>query len=299
MLFRSGRAALIAELHGAELQLKGAGPTPFARGADGRAVLRSSIREVLASEALHALGVPTTRALALIGSPLPVERDGTETAAVVCRVAPSFLRFGHFEYLRHHGLEDSLKRLADWAMAQHFPHCANATEWLADVARRSAQLVAAWQTLGFCHGVLNTDNCSLLGLTLDYGPYGFLERYRPHHVCNASDTEGRYAYAAQPAVMRWNVERMLDACTPLAVDRTAVLAAFDDALATTLMRRWAAKLGLARPQPGDESLVLRWLALLQRCRADFTQSFRALGEEDADALGRRFAADAEIGRAHF
>lgn len=312
-----GRALLLAELHTPqgrqELQLKGAGATPFARGSDGRAVLRSTLREALACEALHALGVPSTRALAVVASPLQVLLDEqAESTAVLCRVAPSFVRFGHFEYLAQQGDAGHLQRLADWVATQLFdlpddgalPAPQRHAAWLREVATRSARLVAQWQTLGFCHGVLNTDNCALLGLTLDYGPFGFVERYRPHHIPNASDTEGRYRLEAQPAVMRWNLERLLAACQGLLGDdadsaadsaaghTAAVLAAYDSAYAQTVMARWAAKLGLATVQPGDDRLVLRWLALLQQGRADFTASFRALGEQPPARLRERFGAAA-------
>lgn len=262
-----------------ELQLKGAGPTPFARGHDGRAVLRSALREALACEALHGLGVPTTRALALLASPLQVERDGVaEPVAVLARSAPDFTRFGHFEFLARSdaaGLEAperiaALQALADRMIERHHPALAGRPErhaaWLHALARRHAELVARWQVLGFCHGVLNTDNCSVLGLTLDYGPFGFLERFRPEHVCNASDTEGRYRWSAQPAVMRWNLLRLLQACAPL--------------LGATPPAREAA--GAAIEASFDRALAQ---ALLQRSRADFTLSWCALA--DAMQAGER------------
>lgn len=268
-----------------EVQLKGAGATPFARGSDGRAVLRSTLREALACEALHALGVPTTRALAIVGSALSVEREGRpEPTAVLARCAASHARFGHFEWLARGaplppGLaaaeapvwrRHQLAALADALIARHDPDLAGATGrhgvWLTRLAQRHARLVAQWQVLGFCHGVLNTDNCSVLGLTLDYGPFGFLERFRPHHVCNASDTEGRYHWAAQPAVMRWNLERLLEACAPLlagagggaavgsadagwvaaaaAGAQADILRVHDETLASALRQRWSARLGL-------------------------------------------------------
>lgn len=307
-----GRALLIAELDTPagpmQLQLKGAGPTPYARGADGRAVLRSSIREYLASEAMHALGVPTTRALSLVASTLSVQREQRETAAVVCRVAPSFLRFGHFEYYAHTGQFERLAVLAHHAIVQHFPQFADGAQgadtherharWLTEVVERQARLIAMWQTLGFCHGVMNTDNCSILGLTLDYGPFGFMERFRTHHVCNHSDTEGRYAYRAQPGIAQWNCARLLDACTGLlhddadaAAERArAIHAAFEPAYNAAVMQRWCAKLGLHEVRRGDGALVNRLLTLMQQQRCDFTQTFRALGELDLDAMRVRFGA---------
>jgi uncharacterized protein YdiU (UPF0061 family) len=196
-----------------ELQPKGSGTTPYSRGLDGRAVLRSSLREYLCSEAMHALGVPTTRCLSLIASPEPVYRETTETAAVVCRVAPSFARFGQFEFFRHHGRTNRLAPLADHVIAEHYPHLQGRPDrhaaWLTEVVERTARLMAQWQSLGFCHGVMNTDNFSVLGLTLDYGPFGFMDRFRQFHVCNHSDSEGRYAYYAQPEVGQWNCSRLL------------------------------------------------------------------------------------------
>ena len=303
-----GRALLVAEIDTPagprELQLKGAGPTPYARGADGRAVLRSSIREYLASEAMHALGVPTTRALSLVTSPLAVQRECTETAAVVCRVAPSFLRFGHFEYHARNGSPGSLAVLADHAIERHFAHLLDIEDtferralWLTDVIERQARLIAMWQTLGFCHGVMNTDNCSILGLTLDYGPFGFMERFRSHHVCNQSDTEGRYAYSAQPAIGQWNCARLIDACTSLlhddpaaAADRARALqAVYARTYDRAVMQRWCAKLGLIEVRAGDAALINRLLTLMQRGRCDFTQTFRALGDDDPTAMRTRFA----------
>ena len=303
-----GRALLIAELDTPqgpmELQLKGAGPTPYARGSDGRAVLRSSIREYLASEALHALGVPTTRALSLVASPLKVQREQPETAAVLCRTAPSFLRFGHFEYYAHLGQPDRLAALADHVIVHHHPHLADLThaterysQWLTEVIGKQAALIAHWQTLGFCHGVMNTDNCSILGLTLDYGPYGFMERFRTHHVCNHSDTEGRYAYFAQPSIGQWNCARLIDACLSLlhtepeaaAEAAKALLSVYEQTYNREVMQRWCAKLGLATVQAGDATLINRLLTLMQQGRCDFTLTFRALSHEPVDRLRTRFA----------
>jgi uncharacterized protein YdiU (UPF0061 family) len=321
-----GRALLIARLDTpagpAELQLKGAGPTPFARGLDGRAVLRSSIREYLASEAMHALGVPTTRALALIGSTLLVQRERAETAAVLCRVAPSFLRFGHFEYWARAGdvtgnmaggAPHPLGVLADHVITQHFAHLADIADvherraaWLTEVIERQARLMAMWQTLGFCHGVLNTDNCSILGLTLDYGPYGFMERFRSHHVCNHSDTEGRYRYEAQPAIGAWNCARLLDACVGLldprpdaATERAqAIQPAYQHAYSATVLTRWRAKLGLQEAHAGDADLVLQLLTLMQRSRCDFTLTWRALADSTPAELRCRFAEPAAFDAWH-
>jgi len=288
-----GRALLIAEIDDRagqprELQLKGAGPTPYSRHADGRAVLRSSIREYLCSEAMHALGIPTTRALALAGSAQPVRRETLETAAVVCRVAPSFLRFGHFEFWYYRGEAEHLKPLADHLIDRHFPEFAGAPDrharWLGEVVRRTGVLMAQWQAVGFCHGVMNTDNFSALGLTLDYGPFGFLDAFDSQHICNHTDQGGRYAWDRQPVIGHWNITKLLQACLPLladepkaAIERAQPIAdAYPDAYGQAMLKRWTAKLGLREVRDGDELLVNRWLSLLQKSGADFTRSWRHL-----------------------
>ena len=289
-----GRALLIAEIarpdgKRAELQLKGSGQTPYSRGADGRAVLRSSIREYLCPEAMHALGVPTTRCLSLIASPLPVMRESVETAAVVCRVSPSFVRFGHFEFFSHGGKEEVLASLADHVISENFPHIEGPhryAEWLSEVVLCTAALMAKWQSLGFCHGVMNTDNFSILGLTIDYGPFGFMDAFRQHHVCNHSDYEGRYAYSAQPQIGQWNVSCLLQAALPLlsgneeeAVELASeIYRSYVPAFSTEALARWTAKLGLQEVRDGDAALVSRFLGLLQAERLDFTGSFRSLSE---------------------
>lgn len=293
-----GRALMIAELAGAdgkrmELQLKGAGQTPFSRGADGRAVLRSSIREYLCSEAMHALGVPTTRCLSLVSSPLTVEREEDETAAVICRVSPSFVRFGHFEYFSHNGRKDVLAPLADHVIAEHFPHLDGSDrygKWLSEVVERTAKLMAHWQSLGFCHGVMNTDNFSILGLTLDYGPFGFMDVFRQRHICNHSDFQGRYAYGEQPEIGHWNIACLLQAVLPLLSDSeeeaaemaTEIYGRYAPVFSVEVLRRWTAKLGLRDALDGDSGLVGRFLTLLQSGKLDFTRSFRSLSKVGMD-----------------
>ncbi len=209
-----GRALLLGETEGGlEIQLKGAGRTPYSRMGDGRAVLRSSIREFLCSEAMHGLGIATTRALCVTGSDAPVRREEIETAAVVTRVAPSFIRFGHFEHFAANDRMDELRHLADFVIDSFYPACRHTEKFagnpyaalLEAVSERTAALLAQWQAVGFCHGVMNTDNMSILGLTLDYGPFQFLDGYDPAHICNHSDTQGRYAYARQPNIAYWNL----------------------------------------------------------------------------------------------
>ena len=285
-----GRALWLGEMQTPagpmELQLKGAGHTPYSRMGDGRAVLRSSIREFLCSEAMHALGIPTTRALCVVGSPLPVRRETVETAAVVTRVAPSFIRFGHFEHFAHHAPfkqagHAELRRLADFVIEHHAPACRDAPQpyaaLLESVAKRTAALMADWQSVGFCHGVMNTDNLSILGLTIDYGPFGFLDQFDPGHVCNHSDHQGRYAWERQPSVAFWNLHALAQALLPLIGDSDTALSALEPykrTFADALLARWSAKLGLATREDTDRELVDDLLRLMAADRCDFTITFR-------------------------
>ncbi len=290
-----GRALLLGEVHTPqgrmELQLKGSGVTPFSRGADGRAVLRSSIREFLCSEAMHALGIPTTRALALIGSPLPVRRETVETAAIVTRVAPSFLRFGHFEHLSHTASDEALLRqLADGTIARFYPEAADAANpyaaLLEAVTRRTAALIAQWQAVGFCHGVMNTDNMSMLGLTIDYGPFGFLDGFDPKHICNHSDHHGRYAWAQQPNIALWNLHALAQGLMPLIGDSDAALAAlepFKTVFPQALLNAMRAKLGLQSARDEDRQLADDLLRLMAAERTDFSICFRRLCSFDRAA----------------
>ena len=283
-----GRALLLGEVDAPggplELQLKGSGHTPYSRMGDGRAVLRSSIREFLCSEAMHALRIPTTRALCITGSPLPVRRERIESAAVVTRVAESFIRFGHFEHFAHHGQPERLRRLADFVIEHHYPDCADAPQpclaLLGRVTRRTAERMADWQSVGFCHGVMNTDNMSILGLTIDYGPFGFLDTFDPGHICNHSDTSGRYAWARQPNVGFWNLHALAQALLPLMGDDTdaalAELETYKDTYAQAMLARWRAKLGLATQEDGDRELADDLLRQMASDRADFTITFRRL-----------------------
>jgi uncharacterized protein YdiU (UPF0061 family) len=291
-----GRALMLGEVqtpHGSlEVQLKGSGLTPYSRMGDGRAVLRSSIREYLCSHAMQALGVPTTLALCLVGSPEPVLRERVESAAMVTRLAPSFVRFGHFEHFAHGGQHEALKSLADHVIGAHLPHLADRPQpylaLLDHAVRSTAQLLAHWQALGFCHGVMNMDNMSILGLTLDYGPFGFLDAYDPLHVCNHSDTHGRYAFARQPGIAFWNLCALGQAMLPLIGDAQAVVGAiegFKAAFGEAIMAAMRAKLGLAAALPQDVALIEGWLNLLRQQQADHTLAFRALGELDVQARG--------------
>ncbi|WP_439589543.1 protein adenylyltransferase SelO [Hydrogenophaga sp.] len=283
-----GRAILLGEvdtpLGPQEVQLKGAGLTPYSRMGDGRAVLRSSIREFLCSEAMHALGIPTSRALCVIGSPAPVRREEIETAAVVTRVAPSFIRFGHFEHFSHTGQHDHLRTLADFVIDRFYPVCREVggnpyAALLEAVSERTAEMVAQWQAVGFCHGVMNTDNMSILGLTIDYGPFQFLDAFNPGHVCNHSDTGGRYAYNRQPNIAYWNLFALAQALLPLMDDQQQAMDALEPYKAlmpAALQRRMNAKLGLTEVQEGDAALTEELMKLMAQDAVDFTIFWRRL-----------------------
>ncbi|MFA5938708.1 MAG: YdiU family protein [Sinimarinibacterium sp.] len=295
-----GRAILIGQVRNRrgeswDLQLKGAGKTPYSRFGDGRAVVRSSLREYLAGEALHHLGIPSTRALSLIVADDPVRRETIEHAAVICRVAPSHVRFGHFELFYSRDQVERLTPLADHVIDEHFPELKGRADryarWLEAVTVRTAELIARWQSVGFCHGVMNTDNMSVLGLTLDYGPYGFIDGFDAGHICNHSDPGGRYAYDQQPAVGHWNCSRLIQACVPLLSDDPqqaaesgqAILDRYPAAYAQAMIRLWRDKFGLRDVNDGDPELINRFLSLLHRGRSDFTLSFRALATVRATA----------------
>jgi uncharacterized protein YdiU (UPF0061 family) len=285
-----GRAILLGETdHGWEIQLKGAGRTPYSRMGDGRAVLRSSIREFLASEAMHALGIPTTRALCVTGSDAPVRRETVETAAVVTRVAPSFIRFGHFEHFAANGQIAQLRQLADYVIERYYPDC-RATDrlngnpyaaLLEAVSGRTAAMVAQWQAAGFCHGVMNTDNMSILGLTIDYGPFQFLDGFNPAHICNHSDTQGRYAYNRQPNIAFWNLFCLGQALLPLIEDQELALAALEpykQRFPAELAARMRAKLGLRESRQEDRALTEDVLRLLAAERVDYAIFWRRLSQ---------------------
>ena len=286
-----GRAILLGELAGGhEIQLKGAGRTPYSRMGDGRAVLRSSIREFLCSEAMHGLGIPTSRALCITGSPGLVRREELETAAVVTRVAPSFVRFGHFEHFAANDQEEQLRTLANYVIDRYYPECRSmdaTSPWggnpyaalLHSVSERTAQLMAQWQAVGFCHGVMNTDNMSILGLTLDYGPFQFLDAFVPGHICNHSDHHGRYAYNRQPNIAYWNLFCLAQALLPLIEDQDTALAALESyktVFPDAFMAQMLKKLGLTQAQESSEALVEPLLQLLAQNAVDYTIFWRRL-----------------------
>ena len=290
-----GRAILLGETqNGFEIQLKGAGRTPYSRMGDGRAVLRSSIREFLCSEAMHGLGIPTSRALCVTGSDARVRREEIETAAVVTRVAPSFIRFGHFEHFSHSDQHEQLRTLADYVIDRYYPDCRTSSKFAANpyanlleqVSERTAATVAQWQSVGFCHGVMNTDNMSILGLTIDYGPFQFLDAYVPGHICNHSDTGGRYAFNKQPNIAYWNLYALGQALLPLIGDQELTVAALESyktVFPENFEARMRAKLGLSDAQEGDRSLIESTLKLLAKDAVDFTIFWRRLSDHVAGA----------------
>ncbi len=291
-----GRALLLGEiqtLKGAfELQLKGSGRTPYSRGGDGMAVLRSSIREFLCSEAMAGLGIPTTRALALACSPQGVIRENIETAAVVLRTAPSFIRFGHFEHFASAGNDAAVRQLVDFVCEHHYPDAARnaagsearAIALLDAVCQRTALLMAQWQAVGFCHGVMNTDNMSILGLTLDYGPFGFLDSFDAHHICNHTDTQGRYAYSRQPQVAHWNLGCLAQSLSLVAADHEALSAClkrYADTFNQAHVAAFLSKLGLPKTLTNGSECVGLTLKLLHESKADMTAFFRRLSHSVA------------------
>ncbi|WP_220814691.1 protein adenylyltransferase SelO [Pseudomonas paralcaligenes] len=274
-----------------DLHLKGAGQTPYSRMGDGRAVLRSSIREFLASEYLHALGIPTSRALCVTGSSTPVWREKQETGAMLLRLSPSHVRFGHFEYFYYTNQHERLKELGEHVLACHFPAClADKNPWAAmfrEVVERNAELIARWQAYGFCHGVMNSDNMSILGITFDFGPYAFLDDFDANHICNHSDDAGRYSFSNQVPIAHWNLSALAQALTPfveveLLRETLALFLPLLQAHYLDLMRR---RLGFTRAEDGDAELIERLLQLMQNGAVDYNLFFRRLGEQaPAEAL---------------
>nr|WP_315259383.1 YdiU family protein [uncultured Duganella sp.] len=307
-----GRAILFGDVATAggpmELQWKGAGLTPYSRMGDGRAVLRSSIREFLCSEAMAALGIPTSRALAVTGSDQGVMRETAETSAVVVRMAPSFVRFGSFEHWYYRKKNDELKLLADYVIDRFYPSLRAAEHpyaaLLEEVTRRTAHMIAHWQAVGFMHGVMNTDNMSILGLTLDYGPFGFMEAFDAGHICNHTDQQGRYSYSNQPQVGHWNCYALAQALLPLIGDVDATQAALDvyqPEFARKIDELLHAKLGLSLLDEHfdtDRALFDDLFAILPG--VDFTLFFRRLsGVRAADASGDEALRDLFIDRPAF
>ncbi len=291
-----GRAILLGEVKGSDgklydLQIKGAGLTPFSRDGDGRAVLRSTIREYLCGEALHALGIPTTRALCLINSNTPVYREKVETGAALIRVAESHVRFGTFEYFSYTGQHGALQTLVDYVVDRHFPQWkglnGRTAKLLSEAVNRTAKLIAQWQAIGWCHGVMNTDNMSILGHTIDYGPFGFLDGFDAGHVCNHSDWYGRYAYNRQPDIGYWNCAALAQALLPLLEGKEqaeTILKQYPQTFACKYSELIRARFGLLTAEEDDNELINELFELMQKERTDYTILFRSLTQPDTRDL---------------
>jgi uncharacterized protein YdiU (UPF0061 family) len=311
-----GRSIILGEAIGPngawDVALKGGGPTPYSRQGDGRAVMRSAVREFLVSEALAALNVPTSRALAVIGSDLPVWRESQETAAITVRLAKSHIRFGHFEYFCHgeQGDTGKLSQLVNFTIKQHFAHlstdAAGYKQWFYEIVQSTAKMIAHWQSVGFAHGVMNTDNMSILGDTFDFGPFAFLDTFKEGFICNHSDHEGRYAFGQQPAVGLWNLKRLAQALTPIieSDDLIAALNTYQSELVKQYLRLMRGKLGMhqaaslhalnshdlsAKPlseeaqaelDKHDLQLLGQFTVLLETNQLDYTNSLRRFGQLD-------------------
>ncbi|HEU5219101.1 MAG TPA: YdiU family protein, partial [Gemmatimonadales bacterium] len=298
-----GRAFLLGQVRSGpdswDVHLKGGGRNRYSRFGDGRAVLRSVIREYLASEAMHGLGIPTSRALCIAGSDLPVQRETVESAATLIRLAPTHVRFGTFELFASRGEPGRVRELADYVIAQHLPELTGDPDRIRRLfgvaTRRTAILMAQWIAAGFAHGVMNTDNMSILGFTLDYGPYGFLDDYDPDFICNHTDVDGRYGFGRQPGIGMWNCARLGEALLvadggPVperpgapAVSEVALAAwqeeleSYWDAFTPEYARLMRAKLGLVTESDTDPALLRDLFALLRDGHADYTGFFRELG----------------------
>lgn len=276
-----GRALSLGEWETAEgkweIQTKGSGLTPFSRMGDGKAVIRSSVREYLCSEAMHGLGIPTTRVLGLIIGTDPVYREKVERSALVARVFPTNLRFGHFELCFHFKKQEELKALIEYTKRNFFPGLST-EEFLREVVKRTAHLMAHWQDKGFCHGVMNTDNMSIMGLTIDYGPFGFLEDTVLNHICNHTDQQGRYAYHQQPQVAMWNLEKLFICFLDLIPKSTLeeILNSFPSYFEAEYLRLSRNKLGLVQEQSADFQLFVDGLQMLHKLSVDYTFFWRKL-----------------------
>ena len=296
-----GRALLIGQVRNRkgelwDIQLKGAGKTPYSRFGDGRAVMRSTIREYLCSEAMAALGIPTSRALAIVATGETVLRETREPGAVLARLARSHIRFGHFEHFFHRGQKEEVRQLADYVIGEYFPQqVGDYAAWFGEVVKRTAEMIAGWQAVGFAHGVMNTDNMSILGLTLDYGPYGFMDAYDPAFICNHTDEQGRYSFINQPMIAHWNLRALALALSDLiSTDQLLEkLTGYEELFGAKYRQLMRAKLGLVDEEEGDDRLIGELLALMAKARADYTLSFRNLSGDDKGWLALFGAAQDE------
>lgn len=283
-----GRAINMGKVQGWNLQLKGSGQTLYSRQGDGRAVLRSSIREYLMSEAMDGLGIPTSRALAIIASDENVARERWEKGSIVLRLAPSWVRFGSFEYFYHTHRHAQLEQLADFLLRESFGDLVGATDpylqMFSRIVRRTAELIAQWQSVGFNHGVMNTDNMSAIGITIDYGPFAFMDTFESGYVCNHTDTYGRYSYDSQPGIGLWNLQRLALALSPLIPQEKldAELELYGTYFTTKLLELLRAKLGLDKAQEGDGDLFRSLFTVMENGRIDMTPFFRSLSRYGGD-----------------
>ncbi|DAB30893.1 MAG TPA: hypothetical protein CFH84_01540 [Sulfurimonas sp. UBA12504] len=284
-----GRAINLGKVNGWNLQLKGAGKTLYSRQGDGRAVLRSSIREYLMSEAMYGLGIATSRALALIGSDTDVAREYWEKGAIVLRLSPTWVRFGTFEYFALKGRHDKLQKLADYVIDESFPHLKN-TEGMylkmyEEIVKNTATTIAQWQSVGFNHGVMNTDNMSIDGRTIDYGPFAFLDDYDTNYICNHTDAEGRYSFKNQPGIAHWNLAQLARALTSI-VSHEQTQKLLDTYFGMTYEAKYLsmmfAKMGLFESDTKDVELVKWMLGTLQNASIDYTAFFRKLSCYDGN-----------------
>ena len=283
-----GRAVLLGETCGHDgqrydIQLKGSGPTPYSRRGDGRAWLGPVLREYLVSEAMHALGLPTTRALAAVGTGEMVYRERPLPGAILTRVAASHIRVGTFQVFAAQGNVTALQQLLDYTLARHYPQADGPLGLLEAVIAAQSTLIAKWMSVGFIHGVMNTDNCQIAGQTIDYGPCAFLDHYDPMAVFSSIDQQGRYAFSNQPDVIVWNMAQLATALIPLMPDQDKAVQIFTasvNAMPRMIRNKWAkafaAKLGLVQREPDDVLLITDLLQLMAEQRADFTNTFRGL-----------------------
>ena len=281
-----GRGLLLGQIYSEagllDLHLKGAGKTPYSRFGDGRAVLRSVIREYLCGEAMHALSIPTSRALMIVGSDEMVIREKSESAAMLARTAKTHIRFGNFEYFHYNNKPENVKALADFCInnyPNYFFQTPNSYEdFFKVMVKETANMIAHWQACGFNHGVMNTDNMSILGETFDYGPYGFMEDYLPSYVCNHSDHQGRYAFKNQPYIGLWNCSALGHALSSLISEEAQgeILQTYEEIFQNTLAELFRKKLGLEQEQSEDAALIQGLLDIMESEKLDYTNTFRNL-----------------------
>ena len=277
-----GRAINIGTYNNLHLQLKGAGQTLYSRQGDGRAVVRSSVREYLMSEAMHTLGIPTTRALAIIQSKQRVYRENWEETSMVLRVSPSWVRFGTLEYFANKKKYEELEAVIDYVIAESYPHLVDTTDLylklFTEIVEKTAKLLAQWQSVGFNHGVMNTDNMSIAGLSIDYGPYAFLDDYDTNFICNHTDRDGRYSFGNQPQIGQWNLQALMMAFSPLVpiAKMEKVLSTYGEIYSTEFLRIMGLKIGIEYIEEKDFALIKNMLEMLQLLHIDYTLFFRTL-----------------------